>query len=218
MREDASGVALHLPRTRELPGRSVARARQADPGSFFWDAAQVAPRRRAISTSASKEGLNRIRSLLGDATWLLGMVSGRASRERSSPAVINSSLIVALMQARSGRPVKSFAIGFDEKRYDETTYARAVAKHLGTEHTEAAVRPTTPSAFIPQLPVLVRRARRDPLADPGDDAVSPLARTRGRRWRCRVTAATSCSADTRATSSRVRSIATPEACRGGCAG
>jgi asparagine synthase (glutamine-hydrolysing) len=56
------------------------------------------------------------------------------------------------MQARSGRPVKSFAISFDEKRYHETTYARAVANHLGTEHTEATVSAHDALALIPQLP------------------------------------------------------------------
>ena len=45
----------------------------------------------------------------------------------SCPEELISSLIVALMQARCSRPVHTFAIGFDDKRYDETTYARAVA-------------------------------------------------------------------------------------------
>jgi asparagine synthase (glutamine-hydrolysing) len=65
---------------------------------------------------------------------------------------IDSSTIVALMQARSARPVKTFTIGFDENGYDEATHAKAVARHLGTEHTELYVRPEDALAVIPQLP------------------------------------------------------------------
>jgi asparagine synthase (glutamine-hydrolysing) len=49
---------------------------------------------------------------------------------------IDSSLVVALMQRESSRPVKSFSIGFREKGYDESGFARAVAAHIGTEHHE----------------------------------------------------------------------------------
>lgn len=67
---------------------------------------------------------------------------------------VDSSIVVALMQAMSSRPVKSFTIGFREESYNEAQHARAVAKHLGTDHTELIVSPEEAMAVIPRLPHL----------------------------------------------------------------
>ncbi len=67
---------------------------------------------------------------------------------------VDSSTIVALMQAQSGRPVKTFSIGFDDPRYDEAKHAKAVAKHLGTQHTELYVTANDALRVIPELPSL----------------------------------------------------------------
>ena len=67
---------------------------------------------------------------------------------------IDSSLIVALMQAQSSLPVKTFTIGFDDVAYNEAEYAKAVAEHLGTEHNEIYVTPQQAIAVIPRLPEL----------------------------------------------------------------
>jgi asparagine synthase (glutamine-hydrolysing) len=67
---------------------------------------------------------------------------------------IDSSTIVALMQARSDRPIKTFTIGFSESGYDEAAHAKAVARHLGTEHTELYVHPEDAMAVIPRLPAI----------------------------------------------------------------
>jgi len=65
---------------------------------------------------------------------------------------IDSSTVVALMQAQSTHPVKTFTIGFQEEGYNEAESAHAVAKYLGTEHTELYVSPQQAMAVIPQLP------------------------------------------------------------------
>ena len=67
---------------------------------------------------------------------------------------IDSTLITALMQARSPRPVRTFTIGFEEQAYDEAVHARAVAAHLGTEHTELRLSADDALGLIPQLPAM----------------------------------------------------------------
>ncbi len=65
---------------------------------------------------------------------------------------IDSSTVVALMQSRSSKPVKTFTIGFDEGSFDESEDAAAIARHLGTEHSEIRVTPKDALAVIPMLP------------------------------------------------------------------
>jgi asparagine synthase (glutamine-hydrolysing) len=66
----------------------------------------------------------------------------------------DSSTIVALMQAQSSRPVRTFTIGSRESGYDEAADARAVAAHLKTDHTELYVTPKEAQDVVPLLPAL----------------------------------------------------------------
>jgi asparagine synthase (glutamine-hydrolysing) len=73
---------------------------------------------------------------------------------------IDSSIVVALMSRLSDRPVKTFSVGFDEREFDELSYARVVAQRYGTEHQELVVRPNA----LDVLPTLVRHYG-EPFAD-----------------------------------------------------
>lgn len=107
------------------------------------------------------EGTNRLAMRDGEALDGLETVLGEAIGEQMVADVplgallsggLDSSVVVALMQERSTRPVRTFTIGFAEGDFDEATHARAVAKHLGTEHTELYVSPEQARDIIPRLP------------------------------------------------------------------
>ncbi|HEX5412407.1 MAG TPA: asparagine synthase (glutamine-hydrolyzing) [Terriglobia bacterium] len=65
---------------------------------------------------------------------------------------IDSSAVVAMMCAKARARVKTFSVGFAEKGFDESPHARAVARHLGTDHTEMLLRPQDALDVIPKLP------------------------------------------------------------------
>jgi asparagine synthase (glutamine-hydrolysing) len=89
---------------------------------------------------------------------------------------VDSSAVVAMMARAGAGPVKTFSIGFPAKEYDETRYARMVARRYGTEHEEFIVEPDA-VAILPQLVWHYGEPFADPSAIP-TYYVSQLARRR----------------------------------------
>ncbi len=117
----------------------------------YWSAAEAARAGAADPLAlGDREAVEALDSLLGDA------VSRRMIADVPLGAFlsggVDSSSVVALMQAHSSRPVRTFSIGFAEDEYNEAPFAREVARHLGTEHTELYVSPGEARSVIPMLP------------------------------------------------------------------
>jgi asparagine synthase (glutamine-hydrolysing) len=119
----------------------------------YWDRRQVITDGLTQSFPGSpEEAVDALENLLKDAVLQQMMADVPLGAFLSGG--IDSSAIVALMQAQSSRPVRTFTIGFEEEGYNEALHAKAIAQHLGTEHTELYVTPEQAMAVIPRLPAL----------------------------------------------------------------
>lgn len=116
----------------------------------YWCLADAAKRGRQTRLDLSDaEAADALEALLGDAVQRR-LVSDVPLGAFLSGG-IDSSTVAALMRARSNGPVRTYSIGFSEGGFDEATHAKAVAAHLGTEHTELYVSPEQALEVIPTL-------------------------------------------------------------------
>jgi asparagine synthase (glutamine-hydrolysing) len=158
------------------PGTSVTVSADDRPGTMpapqaYWSARDTVEAALAHPLSGTPESL----------TDRLEEVLARSVADRMEADVpvgaflsggIDSSVIVALMQQASSRPVRTFTIGFEDKAYDESGEAAAVAAHLGTDHTALRVTDSDAAEVIPELPGIWD----EPFADTSQIAVLLVSR------------------------------------------
>jgi len=168
---DREQVAVYLHRGYVPAPRSIySGILKLPPGCFLQVGAQPAspdlpaPRAYWSLAQVADRGLERpFRGTDQDAIERLEQELSRAVASQSVADVplgaflsggVDSSTVVALMQKQSSRRVKTFAIGFEEDRFNEAPHARAVARHLGTDHSELIVTPREAMTAIQRLPGL----------------------------------------------------------------
>jgi asparagine synthase (glutamine-hydrolysing) len=116
----------------------------------YWSARSVAEAgQRKLFRGSDAEAVTELERLLGHVVG--GQMVADVPLGAFLSGGIDSTTVVALMQAQSSRPVKTFTIGFNEAGYNEAEHARAVARHLNTDHTELYVTSQDAMDVIPSL-------------------------------------------------------------------
>ena len=143
----------------------------------YWsllEAASKPPLEFASGVASDHEAIDRVEALLSQA------IAQQRTADRPVGVLlsggVDSSCIVALMRAQDSSPIRTFGIGFHESFFNEAEFARKVASHFATDHTELYVSAAEAQAVIPLLPEIYD----EPFADPSQIPtylVSKLART-----------------------------------------
>ena len=139
------------------PGTWVALSENTGPGPLepvpFWSLQEAADRgTREPFRGTDEDAVEELDRRLRDAVALRMEADVPVGAFLSGG--IDSSTVVALMQAQSTRRVSTFSIGYGEAAHNEAPYAKAVAEHLGTDHREQIVTPDEAREVIPRLPTL----------------------------------------------------------------
>lgn len=138
---------------------------QCPPAHYYWHAKQVVEQGlQNPFVGSDMDAINALETLLMDA------VAMRMEADVPLGAFLSggfdSTAVVALMQAQSQRKIRSFSIGFDDPAFNEAEHAKAVAQHLGTDHTEMTITAKDAMDVIPLLPSLYDEPFADSSAMP----------------------------------------------------
>jgi asparagine synthase (glutamine-hydrolysing) len=126
--------------------------RDAEPIAY-WSLREVAEQGAAHPFEGSDaEAVDRLGLLLGNS--IRGQMLSDVPLGALLSGGLDSTLVASLMQANSMQPIRTFTIGFHERDYDEAAHARAVAGHLGTQHTEMRLSSNDALALIPAMPAM----------------------------------------------------------------
>lgn len=121
----------------------------SDPVSY-WSAEEIV--QQPCLDISEQEAMQQLKAILNNSIKLRMIADVPLGAFLSGG--IDSSLVTALMQSQSNKPIKTFSIGFSESEYNEAQHAKLVAQHLGTDHAELYVSPEDVMAVIPELPSL----------------------------------------------------------------
>lgn len=120
----------------------------------YWSAQQVSAQAREhpLSFDSDAQAIDALEAVL--TTAVKGQMISDVPLGAFLSGGIDSSVVVALMQKENAQPVRSFSIGFNDPSFNEAEHAKAVARHLGTAHTELYVSPDDALAVVPSLSAL----------------------------------------------------------------
>jgi asparagine synthase (glutamine-hydrolysing) len=117
----------------------------------YWDIREIARQGVMASRNLSDtEGIEGLEEILEDAVRCRMIADVPLGAFLSGG--VDSSAVVALMQKHGTSPLKTFTIGYSERDFDESEYARKIAEHLGTHHRELIVEPRHIHEILPRLP------------------------------------------------------------------
>jgi asparagine synthase (glutamine-hydrolysing) len=116
----------------------------------YWSLAQSSVLRDELSQASDKEVVDVVGERLSAAVKSQMIADVPLGAFLSGG--VDSSLIVSLMQSQSSSSINTYTIGFNEPEFDEAPYAKAIAKHLGTNHTEFYLGADDAVSIIPHLP------------------------------------------------------------------
>ena len=118
----------------------------------WWSLADVVENGAYNPIKNEMDAINALEQRLSDAVKLQSLADVPLGAFLSGG--VDSSAIVALMQQKTTTPIKTFTVGFEEAGFDESPYARLVAKHIGTDHTEMFVTAAEAQDVIAKLPMI----------------------------------------------------------------